>query len=241
MRQWILDFVRRLTGFGRLAEIERRVNYVNENLYLHLKEAMRVRELYYRDIMLAIDRLTTIFPKVEMAFTADKPVALDTDDHKKPWGAAQDNTRSPRFVAACERHFHGRLLTFMDLGCSGGGLVLDFILRGHRAYGIEGSDHPKMAQRSEWRVLKNNLFTADITRPFRLSEPAKTQCVTCDIVSMWEVLEHIADEDLPQLFRNIRTHMKPDGIFVGSIALVPDDHPSGAKYHRTVQPRDWWI
>ena len=56
---------------------------------------------------------------------------------------------------------------------------------------------------------------------------------------MWEVLEHIADEDLPQLFENIRAHLKPDGIFVGSIALGPDDH-GGASYHRTVKPRDWW-
>jgi cyclopropane fatty-acyl-phospholipid synthase-like methyltransferase len=56
---------------------------------------------------------------------------------------------------------------------------------------------------------------------------------------MWEVLEHIADRDLDALFDNIKSHLKPDGMFVCSIALVPDDH-GGASYHRTVQPRAWW-
>jgi SAM-dependent methyltransferase len=219
-------------------KIIHQVNYTNHNLYLHLKEAMRVRELYYRDTMSALDRITEIYPKAAMSFVAEKPVAIDTDDHQKPWGAAHDNTRSPRFVAACERHFQ-RSLTFLDLGCSGGGLVLDFLLRGHRAYGIEGSDHPLNAQRAEWRVLRNNLFTADITRPFRLAETQGGPPVASDVISMWEVLEHIADEDLPQLFTNITAHLKPDGIFIGSIALGPDDH-GGASYHRTVKPRDWW-
>ncbi|WP_420407925.1 class I SAM-dependent methyltransferase [Hoeflea sp.] len=219
-------------------EIIHRVNYTNHNLYLHLKEAMRVRELYYRDIMGAIDRVSPVYPHENVEFTTERPVAIDTDDHQKPWGAAHDNTRSPRFVAACERRF-GRPLTFMDLGCSGGGLVLDFALRRHRAFGIEGSDHPLKAQRAEWRVMDQNLFTADITRRFRLSEPGQDDPIKCDVISMWEVLEHIGDDDLPQLLDNIKRHLKPDGIFVGSIALVPDDH-GGASYHRTVQPREWW-
>ena len=127
----------------------------------------------------------------------------------------------------------------MDLGCSGGGLVLDFILRGHRGFGVEGSDHPKGAQRAEWRVLRNNLFTADITRPFRLSEIDGGEPIQCDVISMWEVMEHIADEDLPGLFANIKAHLKPDGLFIGSVALNADDH-NGASYHRTVKPQDWW-
>lgn len=54
-------------------------------------------------------------------------------------------------------------------------------------------------------------------------------------------MEHIAEDDLPQLFRNVLQHLKSDGLFIGSIALVPDDHPAtGARYHRTVRPRGWW-
>ena len=58
------------------------------------------------------------------------PVAAASNDHKVPLGTINDNTRCPRFVAACERVFR-KPLRFMDLGCAGGGLVLDFLLRGH--------------------------------------------------------------------------------------------------------------
>ena len=231
--------VAKTTSFVEAHEkVIHQVNYTNHNLYLHLREAMRVRELYYRDVMLALDKTADIYPKAVVSFSADKPIAVDTDDHLKPWGAAHDNTRLPRFAQACERHF-GRPLTFMDLGCSGGGLVLDFVLRGHRAFGIEGSDSPFRAQRAEWRVLKHNLFTADITKSFSLLEEAGAPPIQCDVISMWEVMEHIADQDLEPLFANILRHLKPDGIFVGSIALGPDDH-GGASYHRTVKPQTWW-
>ncbi|GBF56656.1 ubiquinone biosynthesis O-methyltransferase [Candidatus Phycosocius bacilliformis] len=215
------------------------VNYTNHNLYLHLREAMRVRELYYRDTMMILDRLAHWIPKTNVTFQAERSVAYDTDDHKIPWGTAQDNTRSPRFVARCEELFN-RPLTYMDLGCSGGGLALDFTLRGHRGFGVEGSDYSKKAQRAEWRLLRDSLFTADITRPFHLKNQDQSH-VLCDVISAWEVMEHIADEDLPGLFENVRAHLKPDGIFVGSIALGPDDDPvTGARYHRTVQPYEWW-
>lgn len=270
MRAAILSFIRRATGtdalYRKIDALEARigaipgavppppgltpadrdaiihqVNYTNHNLYLHLKEAMRVRELANRDILLAIDRLAGIFPKAAMHFEAERPIADETDDHKFPWGAAQDNTRSPRFVAACERHFPGRALTFLDLGCSGGGLALEFLMRGHLGYGIEGSDAPLRAQRAEWRVLPNNLFTGDITRGFRLAFNAEGPNLACDVISAWEVMEHIADADLPGLFANVQAHLAPDGLFIGSIALVPDDNPvTGARYHRTVKPQAWW-
>lgn len=215
------------------------VNYTNHNLYLHLKEAMRVRDLYYRDVMLLLDRMVNWIPDSGVVCDAELEVAYDTDDHNIPWGTAQDNTRSPRFVARCEQLF-SRSLTYLDLGCSGGGLALDFILRGHRGFGVEGSDYSLKGQRAEWRLLKRNLFTADITRKFQLRNRDEGT-LACDVISAWEVMEHIADEDLPVLFSNVHSHLKPDGIFVGSIALGPDDNPvTGAKYHRTVQPREWW-
>jgi SAM-dependent methyltransferase len=217
-----------------------RLNAVELNLYLHLREAVRVRELYHRDTLLVLDRLANWIPKNEALFTAERPVAYDSDDHKIPWGTSQDNTRSPRFVERCEA-IYSRPLTYLDLGCSGGGLALDFVLRGHRGFGVEGSDYSHKAQRAEWRLLKENLRTADITRPFRFTERSG-ESLRCDVISAWEVMEHIADEDLPGLFDNVRAHLKPDGVFVGSIALRPDDDPvTGAKYHRTVQPKDWWV
>jgi SAM-dependent methyltransferase len=226
--------------------IVHRLNYVDHNLYLHLREASRVRELYYRDVMLVLDRFAQFIPKSRVELKTDHPVAADTDDHRFPRGTAQDNTRLPRFVAACERYFAqrgqpSRPLTYLDLGCAGGGLVLDFVLRGHEGFGIEGSDFSQLGLRAEWRMLRDNLFTADITKPFSLCRAGTGEPVVCDIVSAWEVMEHIADRDLAQLFDNVRRHLKTDGFFVGSIALVPDgDEKTEAVYHRTVEAQDWW-
>lgn len=224
---------------AKIDSVLHQVNYTNHNLYLHLAEAVRKRDLYYRDIMIAVNKVSEIYPRAHINFHSDVPVAADTDDHKFPWGASHDNTRLPRLVLAAERMFE-RDLTFLDLGCSGGGLVLDFVLRGHRAYGIEGSNHPQQALRAEWRVLPNNLMTGDITKPFYLNEKSG-EPILCDVISMWEVLEHIAEDDLPQLFENVKRHLKPDGVFIGSVCHVPDDHPNGARYHRTVRPMDWWL
>lgn len=223
-----------------------RVNYVDHNLYLHLREASRVRELYYRDAMLVLDKLAQFTPKGGVELKTDHPIASDADDHRFPRGTAQDNTRLPRFVAACERYFAQRgqpprALTYLDLGCSGGGLVLDFLLRGHEGFGIEGSNYSQLGLRAEWRILRDNLFTADITKRFTLSRGGAGDPIAFDVVSAWEVMEHIADRDLVQLFDNVQRHLKPGGLFVGSIAVVPDgDEKTGAVYHHTVEPQDWW-
>lgn len=223
-------------------QILNRVDYVNHNLYLHLKEAMRLRELYFRDLLLIFDRTGQFLPSEMAHLETEHPVALDSDDHRIPWGTAQDNLRLPRFVLACERHFDGRKpLTALDLGCAGGGLVLEFLLRGHRAYGIEGSNFSQSALRAEWRILPHNLFTGDITKSFALRDLQTEGAVACDVISAWEVIEHIAEGDLDHLFANIHRHLASDGIFIGSIALGPDDHPAtGASYHRTVKPQEWW-
>jgi SAM-dependent methyltransferase len=215
------------------------IKHTHYDLYLHLREAMRLRDLYYRDLMSVLDRAGGWRPKTGVRFEAERPVADDTDDHRIPWGTAQDNTRSQRFVARCEALF-GRALTYLDLGCSGGGLALDFILRGHRGFGVEGSDFSKRAQRAEWRLLPDALFTADITRRFRFSE-TDGRPMACDVVTAWEVMEHIAEQDLAGVFDNVSAHLVQDGVFIGSIALRPDDNPeTGAQYHRTVQPQAWW-
>lgn len=234
-----------LATVSEVADIRERktleqINYVNHNLYLHLQEAQRLRNLYYRDIMLVLDRLAQFIPKSFVELETEQPIALDSDDHKFPWGTLNDNTRSPRFVYVCESLFKKRL-NFLDLGCSGGGLILDFLLRGHKAIGLEGSDFSLSAQRAEWRLLPNNLFTCDITKPFCLRDKATSEVMKFDVISAWEVLEHIAEGDLPQLFENILLHLSCEGIFVGSIATVPDTNPeTGSVYHLTVESQEWW-
>lgn len=168
----------------------------------------------------------------------EHPVAIHSDDHRHPRGSANDNTRSPRFVAACERLFE-RQVSHLDLGCAGGGLVRDFLIRGHRSMGLEGSDFSLLEQRAEWRLLGDRLRTCDITEPFALSDGDSP--ATFDVISAWEVLEHLPEARLPQFFENVRAHLAPGGVFVASIALFEDADPeTGAVWHVTLKEPDWW-
>lgn len=169
----------------------------------------------------------------------DHPIAHSSNDHLHPWGTRNDNTRSSRFCFACERHFAGRPLAYLDLGCSGGGVVFDFLLRGHFAMGLEGSDFSLKTQRAEWRTIGDYLRTCDITKPFSLVSKSAGEIRKFEVIGMWEVLEHIGEEDLGTLFSNIKNHLAADGIFIGSIALI-HDIVNGVDYHKTVKPAAWW-
>ena len=176
-----------------------------------------------------------------LRMAAEKPVALDSADHLHPRGTAADDTRHPRFVAACETLFPGRMLHHLDLGCAGGGLVWDFVAAGHESYGAEGSDLSQRSRRAYWRVAPDRFFTADITRPFQLLRGDGLPAIF-EIITAWEVLEHIGEADLPGLFTNIRRALTADGVFVASVASFEDRDPvSGTMLHVTLQPRDWWL
>jgi cyclopropane fatty-acyl-phospholipid synthase-like methyltransferase len=129
----------------------------------------------------------------------------------------------------------------MDLGCSGGGMVRSFLEDGHTAIGLEGSDVSKKLRTGEWDNCPLHLFTADITSPFEVRD-SNDQPMKFDLITSWEVLEHITENKLPGLMENIRNHLAPGGIFVGSVAMFPDADPStGAVYHVTLQSQDWWL
>ena len=57
-------------------------------------------------------------------------------------------------------------MKYMDIGCSGGGFVYQFVTRGVFAVGVEGSDYSKKNKRSEWATIPDYLFTGDVTKPF---------------------------------------------------------------------------
>jgi SAM-dependent methyltransferase len=169
-------------------------------------------------------------------------VAVDSWDHKQPRGAAEDNTRSAVFVAAVEDLFTAPSLTHLDLGCAGGGLVYDFLLQGHCSIGIEGSDYLKRAKRGHWSIIPNHLFTADITKPFKVVRRSDMRAATFQVITAMEVMEHIPESCLNQLLENIYRHLSDTGLFCCSIATFPDfDETSGAIWHVTVQNKDWWI
>ena len=127
---------------------------------------------------------------------------------------------------------------FMDLGCSGGQLVKDFKDLGWIAVGLEGSDYSLKHGRANWpKMAGKNLFTCDITKPFEVL--SNQQPVQFDLITAWEVLEHIPPTSLDQLFRNIAGHLRSGGYFIASTTSAPDFH-DGVDLHQSKFSNKQW-
>lgn len=176
------------------------------------------------------------------ALETERPVAIDSADHKWPRGTIYDSNTNRNFNLKLYAFMGYRPdLHLMDLGCAGGGLVKSIIADGYTGVGLEGSDASKKLRSGEWDTCPHHLFTADITSRFQLRDmsgaPVKFHCITA-----WEVLEHIPTDRLPGLIDNIERHLTPDGIFVASVDTLPDGNPVvGATYHVTLRPKEWWL
>lgn len=165
------------------------------------------------------------------------PVAVSSVDHIVPLGAKQDNTHCPRFVEAIKK-FMGKPRV-LDIGCAGGGLVKDFLDAGIEAYGIEGSDYPLVHRSGEWGNVPLNLATVDVTKAFSIVDDNE-QPIDFDLITAWEFFEHIAEDDLQNVFLNICGHLKPDGLCMGSVCTQGCCY-NGTNYHVTVQNKVWWM
>ncbi|RIX75351.1 rhamnan synthesis F family protein [Acidovorax cavernicola] len=195
-----------------------------------------------RDILIALMSKIDLRSLQGFKCVTDYPVAYDSPDHIHPVGTVLDHTRHPRFIRACEDFFgdSGKQLSFLDLGCSAGGMVLDAILRGHVGVGLEGSDISRLQQRAEWRLLRDSLFTCDVTRPFALGR-GETETFKFDVISAWEVLEHLTADGVEGLFANLARHTRPGSIFACSISQVDGGFTEdGTPLHQTLEPLPWW-
>lgn len=174
---------------------------------------------------------------------ATREVAYESPDHLVPWGTRRDNSRHRRFNKKLYELFYsiGRPIWVLDLGCSGGGFVKDCLDDGCVAVGLEGSDYSKKIRRAEWRTIPEFLFTADITAPFDVSGefPGGEKRLQFDVITSWEVMEHIHERDLAAVADNVKRHLRPGGLWIMSVALG-DDIIDGVNLHQTVQPKDWW-
>jgi cyclopropane fatty-acyl-phospholipid synthase-like methyltransferase len=120
----------------------------------------------------------------------------------------------------------------MDIGCSGGAFVRDCLEDGHLAIGLEGSDYSLVRKRAEWATIPDNLFTCDVTKPFEVLEDGKLAIF--NIISAWEVMEHIKEEDLTGLCQNVRRHLHRDGYWIMSVSEQQGEH------HVCVHGPEWW-
>ena len=151
----------------------------------------------------------------------ENQVAVDSPDHIAPYGVVRDNSTDLDYINAVKSYFGKSELKVLDLGCAGGQLVADFIANGVIAVGLEGSTNAlEGAGALNWsEYLNKNLFFCDLTKPYQVQQDGKP--MKFDFVTSWEVVEHIAPEDLKDFFDYIKNHMSEDGVFCCSIALYP--------------------
>lgn len=167
------------------------------------------------------------------------PIAVDSNDHLSPDSTTEGVSRPTLFVQDCIRVL-GTGLKCLDLGTGGAGLVYEFATNQVLAVGIDGSDFCRVNKIGYWPLLPNNLFTCDITKCFRFLSRESKEPLKFELITSWEVLEHIAEEDLLGLFENITAHISSDGYFIGSISRVEYCDKAGVPYHVTLRSREWW-
>lgn len=174
----------------------------------------------------------------------DFPVAFESLDYLNPWGTAQNNSTNPRFNEKIYSLFNNveKPLKIMDMGCSGGGFVKSCIDDGCIAVGLEGSDYSQKLRRAEWKSIGDKLFTCDITKPFQVSmrNGEEFELLKFDLITCWEVIEHIKEKDLDQIAENVKAHLLPTGLWIMSVSPV-DDIVNGVNLHETVKPKKWWV
>jgi len=121
-----------------------------------------------------------------------------------------------------------------------GGAIQSFINDGHFGIGLEGSDYSKKMQRSAWPIISRFLHTCDITKPFEIVDEEKNQRIKFDVVTAWEVMEHIAPDDIDILALNVKNHLAKDGLWIMSVSH-DEEIINGVRLHQSVFPKDWWV
>lgn len=170
----------------------------------------------------------------------DHPVAYTSPDYIMPWGTKKDNSVNLRFNTKLYNLYPGKFLRILDLGCSGGGAIHSFINNGHLGIGLEGSDYSKKMQRAAWPIISRFLHTCDITKPFEIIDEEISEKIIFDVVTAWEVMEHIAENDIGLLADNVKKHLAPDGLWIMSVSH-DEEIVGGVRLHQSVFPKNWWV
>jgi cyclopropane fatty-acyl-phospholipid synthase-like methyltransferase len=185
---------------------------------------------------------------IEYRVETNHPIAEHSHDHINPAGV-YDASQNFSFNEAISKIYSNPVV--LDLGCAAGTVVESFIVMGWEAIGLEGSTHAydpielrpinkvtptglqKRVSDHAWHRIPKNLFHCDVTKPFQIYK--NSESMRFNIISAWEIFEHIEEEDLIQLFANIDNHLEPGGCIIGSIGDFPDE-----DRHRIIKGVDWW-
>ena len=219
---------------AKMRSLFERINQRQYNFNIRIEKELQ-------DVKALLVRLDQTTQKKKLKFVAEAPLADWSWDHKQPAGATNDDTRCGPFVWRSEQYFQKKM-KICDLGCAGGGLVYDFISRGHFAVGIDGSDVNLVSGRAHWGIIPENLYVADITKDFYFFDQDSSSHFKFDLITAWEVMEHIPENLVEPLMANVARHLDSQGCFACSIATFPHFDPvSGAIWHVNIHPKKWWI
>lgn len=207
--------------------------YTNELLEKIYKELIDKQNLSHDDYF---SRAKEFGENINLA--TEHPVAYGADSIE-PESTYEGTMRPTRFVRDCIEKLGGDIQC-LDIGAGPGGLVYEWIFNGIKAIGIDGSDFCQRYHIGFWDNMRSNMFTCDVTKPFNMFTKDSDKNILFNVITMWEVLEHIPEEGLENLFKNIRRHLHSNGYVLGSISLLPYSSASGVPYHITLQPKEWW-
>lgn len=183
----------------------------------------------------------------------DYHVAIDSPDHLNPYGCVLNSSMNKNFNKRLYEIFNKKIIV-LDLGCAGGGFVYDCIHDGYLAIGLEGSDEPVKRNLGNWPGLYNkNLFTCDVAKPFKIHYNKK-HCIF-DVITAWELLEHIHKNNIDQFLKNVVSHLNRKGLFIVSVNTASKAHsdeiygrdwgpsdlfPEKHFHHQNVEEISWW-
>jgi len=112
---------------------------------------------------------------------------------------------------------------------------------GHFAIGLEGNDVSKKNKRAEWASIPERLFTCDVTGKFNIYKNKNDSTrIKFNVITSWELIEHIAECDLKQLAENVKNHLSNNGLWIMSIS-PNEEIINGVRLHQSVHNKPWWI
>jgi SAM-dependent methyltransferase len=191
--------------------------------------------------------------------TTKYPIALDSVDHLEPRGALDQQGHEGIEFFTRLKGAYPSIKTVLDLGTGSGWFVSNGVKCGFDVYGIEGTD--KVNGKPPWvSYIDQRLFHADLRQRFVLERPyyfgnqlyheklKGTPVVTenditlgilkVDLVTAWDVMEHMTAESIDIVMENIYRHLKHGGCFMGTIEFTDKDNEG---YHTLCRSREWWV
>jgi len=226
-----------------LSEVNQRtltIEWLNRSIDYKMDSLINLSNYLVREQVLNDQEFRKKLSLIQPYFSViTRNIAIQSNDYLEPESTLEGIVSKPEFVRACERILEKSHIKFLDVGCGAGGLVIDFLKKGHFALGLDGSDFNKIIDNGYWNYIEH-LHTCDITEPFKFLDKEK-KIINFDIITMWEVFEHIPQNLIDNVLRNIHYNIDRDGYFIGSISTIPyQNDKTGTVYHVTLENKQWW-